>query len=182
MATVIDGDLFLCPQGPGHYLAHQCNCVTRKAAHLSWQVFKRYPTADIYSPRATGAPRGVPGTLVVIPPIINLLGQFAPGRSRQKNDTYAMRLTWFKEGLENLQHIDNLKMISFPWTIGCGAAGGNWEDYHAAIDDWARTHPNVSVRIYRWKVPTIESRPLSAFFVRKNVLDEQPATNKYKTK
>jgi hypothetical protein len=150
MATVIEGDIFTCPQGPNQYLVHQCNCVTRRPAHLSWDVFKRYPKANIYAPRAKGAPISIPGTLVVAAPIINLLGQFAPGKSRQRNDTYEKRFAWFQEGLANLDHIPNVQMLSFPWGIGCGAAGGKWADYRAKIDGWATAHPAVEVRIYKF--------------------------------
>jgi hypothetical protein len=149
MATIIDGDIFTCPQDDHQYLVHQCNCVTRRGAHLSWQVFRRYPRANIYAPRATGTANGIPGTLVVVPPIINLMGQFAPGKACQKNDTYPMRFAWFGECLDRLGNIDGLQMLSFPWGIGCGAAGGNWSAYHAAIQAWARKHPHVEVRIYR---------------------------------
>ena len=33
------------------YMAHQCNCVTTRAAHLAKDVFSLYPYADIYSTR-----------------------------------------------------------------------------------------------------------------------------------
>jgi hypothetical protein len=159
MATIINGDIFTCPQGVNQLLVHQCNCVTSRAAHLSWQVFRRYPDANIYAPRAHGVPNSIPGTIVVIPPIINVLGQYAPGKSRQQNDTFPMRFEWFQQCLNEIGTIADLEMLSFPWGIGCGAAGGNWVNYHAAIDAWATAHPQFEVRIYKLhKQPSTDIR------------------------
>jgi len=35
------------------YLVHQCNCITNRAAHLVFDVFNRFPYADIYSGRTS---------------------------------------------------------------------------------------------------------------------------------
>jgi hypothetical protein len=146
MVTVVNGNIFTCPQGKNQYLVHQCNCVSRKAAYLALQVFRLYPNANIYAPRTTNS---IPGTVVVVPPIINVLGQYAPGKACRQNDTFPMRFVWFQQCLAELGKIPNLEMLSFPWGIGCGAAGGNWIDYHASIEAWAMDHPHVEVRIYR---------------------------------
>jgi len=87
--TVIEGDLF---ETGAKYLCHQCNCVTKRAAHLSAEVFGRYPWADIYAGRPAGRyapPEGRrPGDIVVAGDgasrrfVVNMLGQFYPGRPR----------------------------------------------------------------------------------------------------
>lgn len=146
--TEIDGTLFDCPQGAGEYLVHQANCVTRRPAHLSWQVFKRFPAADIYAKRRDGH-ADTPGRLIVVPPVINLLGQRGPGKSRYLDDTPEMRFAWFEDGLRRLATIPNATTFSFPHGIGCGAAGGDWTRYRAAIQAFADAHPQYDVRIYK---------------------------------
>lgn len=45
---IVTGDIF---DSTEKYLCHQTNCVTNKAAHLSKDVFEKYPWADIYTGR-----------------------------------------------------------------------------------------------------------------------------------
>jgi len=49
MLHEIEGDLF---ESPEKYIVHQCNCVTTRAAHLAYHMFKRYPYSDVYTPRS----------------------------------------------------------------------------------------------------------------------------------
>jgi len=48
MLHEIEGDLF---ESPEKYIVHQCNCVTTRAAHLAYHMFKRFPYSDVYTPR-----------------------------------------------------------------------------------------------------------------------------------
>lgn len=146
--TDIEGDLFDCPKGSGAYLVHQCNCTTQRPAHLSYQVFKRFPQANIYRRRKAGQ-IDPPGRIIVVDPIVNLLGQLGPGKPWRRNDTSSMRYHWFCEALQRLNRIPGAHTFSFPHGIGCGAAGGAWDQYRAAIDAWAGQHPHLDVRIYQ---------------------------------
>jgi hypothetical protein len=85
---IVCGDLF---DTKAKYLAHQCNCVTTKSAHLSKSVFEHYPYADIYSSRTKTDwkdSRDKPGSIIIKGDgenqryVLNLLGQFFPGRVR----------------------------------------------------------------------------------------------------
>lgn len=48
MIEIISGDLFTAQE---QYIAHQCNCVTKRAAHLAKDMFAKYPYANIYKGR-----------------------------------------------------------------------------------------------------------------------------------
>jgi hypothetical protein len=102
MAPRVSGDLF---DLDCQYLCHQCNCVTTRGKHLSAEVFRRYPYADIYSSRVDGH-RDPPGTIILRGNpavghryIVNLMGQYYPGSSRYANDTYQHREAWFQQCL-----------------------------------------------------------------------------------
>ena len=102
MATEVKGDLL---EFKATVIAHQCNCVTTKAKHLSEAVFQRFPHADIYSCRDDG-PRNKPGTVVLKGDgkteqyVANLLGQYYPGKSKYDNDSPEKRQGWFKKCMD----------------------------------------------------------------------------------
>jgi hypothetical protein len=43
----------------------------------------------------------------------------------------------------------NIISIAFPYKIGCGLAGGKWEDYESMIYKFAKENPNIKVKIYK---------------------------------
>ena len=61
------------------------------------------------------------------------------------------REKYFYRGLLRLAKLDDLESIAFPWRIGCGAAGGDWERYLGKITNFANyvAEKGVQVRIYR---------------------------------
>ena len=128
------------------FIVHQTNCVTKSPAGLAAQIFRRFPYADCYSQRTA---HDWPGTIDVAGEgpqqrIVNLHGQFAPGKPRLTGrDTPGRRLTYFQAGLLSLE--DHIRMsgrkhttVVFPARIGCGLAGGNWEAYLQCINNFAR--------------------------------------------
>lgn len=140
-------------ESDAQYIVHQSNCVTNKAKHLAESVFNAFPYANIYKPRLQGNYRDKPGTIIVRGNgtdkrfVIALLGQYYPGSSKYNNDSYEKRFAWFTQGLDEIGKIPGLKSIAFPARIGCGAAGGNWDDYYNAIKDFAKLYPHVIVEI-----------------------------------
>lgn len=152
------------------YLCHQCNCVTNKAAHLAKDVFSKYPYADIYSERQKmdgsiyiehKEPLTKPGSIIIRGNgldqryIINLLGQYYPGKPQYINrllDSPEIRENYFYKTLLCIAKIPNLESIAFPWKIGCGAAGGNWDNYLGNITNFAKyiyDQQKAEVVIYR---------------------------------
>jgi len=128
------------------YIAHQCNAVTNKSAHLSKDVFAAFPWADIYTPRknysSVPMTEEMPGNIIVKGNgqeqryVINIMGQYYPGNvkySDSRKDGYRARQEYFASALNKILRIDNLEAIAFPHGIGCGAAGGDWDIYQKMI-------------------------------------------------
>jgi len=156
MLKVVKGDLF---DTQAKYLCHQCNCVTSSAAHLAWHVFKRYPYADVYSPRketilqnSIDEPQVIwskdtPGDIIIRGNgedqryVVAILGQYYPGTPRYPNDELdgtIARQKYFHQALWKLVQVEDLHSVAFPWGIGCGAAGGDWNVYYKIIGNFAK--------------------------------------------
>ena len=72
--------------------------------------------------------------------LICLYAQYSPGKPSAA-ETAAMRLAYFKDALEEATTlIPDGSTLYFPYGIGCGLAGGKWEQYYAAIQVFARLH------------------------------------------
>jgi hypothetical protein len=169
--SLIEGNLLDCKE---MFMIHQCNCITMKGAHLSGDVFARFPYADIYAERAdrakhAGGGRDVPGTIIVRGDlsknqrlIINMLAQYYPGKSRFGTDTFALRQQWFQSCLVEIAKLANLSSLAFPYNIGCGAAGGHWPTYQKMLMKFARTVPNTRITIYKLpnSSPPLASSPI----------------------
>lgn len=155
MLSVIDGNLL---DADTKYIAHQTNCITRRAAHLAKSVFERFPHADIYSPRKAGQV-DTPGTIVIKGDgdkhryVVNMLGQVYPGKPKfpdSRRDGALVRQRYFFNCLKSISNIEDLQSIAFPWGVGCGAAGGDWNLYHELISKFAEHVKNkAEVRIYK---------------------------------
>jgi len=146
----VEGDLL---QAKEQYICHQCNCVTQRAAHLSAAVFKAFPHADIYSTRPKGQ-KDKPGTIVVKGGgeqrlVINMLGQVWPGSPKypeDRTDGFKAREEYFARCLMEIAKLQP-ESLAFPYGIGCGAAGGEWEHYHWMLSDF-ELQTNVDMCLY----------------------------------
>jgi O-acetyl-ADP-ribose deacetylase (regulator of RNase III) len=155
MIEIITGDIF---DSKEKYLCHQCNCVTNKAAHLSKDVFTKYPYADAYSGRVEP---DKPGTIQVKGNgqdqryVINMFGQYYPGKSKypySNLDGIEIRRKYFYKCLLRIAKLSELESLAFPWRIGCGAAGGDWAHYLGTLTNFANyveTTQGAKVLIYR---------------------------------
>lgn len=159
-AEIVEGNLF---DSEAQYITHQCNCVTWVAAHLAKDMFYNYPYADIYTPRRNNRDKhDEPGTIIIKGNgkdqryVINLLGQYYPGKpssQRKDVDSPDLRKKYFFNGLQKIIEIPNLKSVAFPWGIGCGAAGGDWNFYKGLIDKMADFIADEGVKVYIYKLP-----------------------------
>lgn len=160
MLKVIEGDLFTTD---AKYLVHQVNAITSRAKHLAYEVFKRYPYADVYSPRGDYRDESYykdePGTILVRGNgddqryVIGLLGQVYPGRPRypdSKLDGFVAREHYFFNALKLVAQIEDLESVAFPFGVGCGAAGGDWKTYFQILQNFA-IFVDADVLIYRLK-------------------------------
>ena len=149
---IINGDIC---NSDTQYIAHQCNCVTNYGKGLSKTLFSKYPYSDIYICRTKYKDTNdIPGTIVVRGDginnrfVINMLSQFYPGKARYYNDTIEKRREWFWECLYKISQIPNITSISFPHNIGCGLAGGNWNEYFTMIQCFSN-YSGITVKIYK---------------------------------
>lgn len=126
------------------FIVHQCNCRTFRSAGLAKALFDKYPNTNIYN---DGTVR-VPGTIIIRDRIINLLAQDQPGKS-SRQETQEQREKWFFDGLAQIERIDGLESIAFPYGIGCGLAGGNWSVYFSMISAFNKRNPQIKVVIYQ---------------------------------
>lgn len=77
---------------------------------------------------------------------------------KQMPDDSDSRLRAFEQCLERLRGLlleqyDDINVIAFPERIGCGKAGGDWNEYKSAIQSFAvaLSKKNVSVMVVRKK-------------------------------
>ena len=120
------------------YIAHQCNCVSKGYSGLARTVFEKYPWANTYgSNKRKCGDIDIMGNGMDKRFVINMYSQYSPGKpSIHSSDPYRLRLIWFQECLNKIREMDNLESIAFPYNIGCGLAGGKWEDYKKMIEDF----------------------------------------------
>lgn len=148
----IKGNLLDCQD---QYIAHQTNCVSVGAGGIAAAIFDRFPYSNVYARRASGH-RDAPGTIIVSGVgderrVINMMAQVYPGRPKFSNsnlDGTLARENYFKSCLGKVSAIDGLESISFPFKIGCGLAGGDWDNYLAMISDFSKSNPLVEVGIW----------------------------------
>lgn len=158
-------------------IVQQINCICVKPKGLSKAIADKYPYANFYSKRratigkkfiknlAVIEDRGVPGEIIVgypenpeDPIVIGILGQYDYGKvnMNRSSETSKQREKWFAEGLEKIliwtQRLEGKKSIGFPFMIGCGLAGGNWENYSRMLDSFSgELSEDIESRIFKLK-------------------------------
>jgi len=141
--SIIIGDI---TKSNAKYIVQQNNCVGTKSHGLSKTLFDLYPYANIYEERRLHGKRGIPGTIIIRGDplhnqryVVNMLAQYYTGTARFDNDTTELRKQWFVKCLEELNLVVGQgERVAFPWNIGSGLAGGQWNDYQDMIFEFAR--------------------------------------------
>jgi len=99
------------------------------------------------------------------PTIVALFCQWRPGNVNShyfnnypnpnpyQLETYEQRLEWFKNSLYSFgnyvytiilkYNYTNKVKIAIPYKIGCGLAGGNWNDYKSVIENFSEYYTNI---------------------------------------
>ncbi len=142
LVTIQKGDLL---DAQEKYIMHQCNCVSLTAKILAKQIFDKFDYADTYKKRIRGNKNtySSPGTIEILGDgtdkrfIINAYSQFYPSVSKYPCDSKQKRLFWFGQCLNQIAKIENLESVAMPFKIGCGTAGGDWNDYFETIKGFA---------------------------------------------
>lgn len=156
MLEIVTGSLL---ESECQYIAHQCNCYSTRSAGLATAVFKAFPWADVYSDRRRrGNDAALFGSITIHGnpqlnqrQIINIYGQLYPGKPSPVRDSVAARLAAFRNALARIAQIPDLTSIGFPYGIGCGLAGGDWNEYQKLLDSFAEqvSVNGVAVILYR---------------------------------
>ena len=160
MLKIVAGDLMKATE---MYICHQCNCVTNRSAYLAHTMFKCFPYADIYSGRKYP---DTPGTIKICGNgdderfIINMLGQYYPGKKYRdsKKDGEKTREKYFSLCLDRLEALcegSGEGSFAFPWRIGCGAAGGEWDNYMAMLEAFSR---RITTDVVIYRLPSKEPK------------------------
>lgn len=156
-------------------IIHQTNCISTNAKGLAQQLFSKYPYSNFYPKRQNPELQDIPGTIDIKysensdnPIIIGLFGQYSVGKPLEyqmnamcKLDTYDNRKRWFQNGLnlvgkflpkflpKTCEKTCKEKItIACPFGIGCGLAGGKWDDYLEMLTNFA-TEFNIDVVLYK---------------------------------
>lgn len=158
---MIEGDLLKMPTGEGNYIVQQCCCTCTKPAGLSAAIAKKWPALNPYAGRkavgrthtATLETRDKFGSAKLIRDeahdvnLICLFAQYGPGKAgtyeddfvEPVNDGATNRLKKFTTALTKIASIAPAgSTLYFPYGIGSGLAGGKWENYLAAINDFSK--------------------------------------------
>lgn len=148
----IDGDLVKGREAD--VFCHQCNCFGRMGAGIAKQIAKTYPAveqADKDNLRRKGA-YGQFGTILPVDCgdgriCVNMYSQFGFGKGLQtdyeKFDSCLQKLVRYLKDYPE-------KTVGFPYMIGCGLAGGDWNVIGEKLRAFAEKIPN-DVYIVRWK-------------------------------
>jgi hypothetical protein len=155
----IDGDLLDLPQAD--LIAQQCNCLTVKSQGLAASLAAKFPIANCYAKRrpvgkrnlAIAEDRDKPGTALITGKVINLFGQWRPGKINascfdsypecpSRAESVDARADWFKLALADmLRQLTKPKtVIGIPFRIGCGLAGGDWRRYLMMLREFEEKH------------------------------------------
>ena len=135
--SILIDDILDIELAENEYIAHQCNATHNRSFGLSSALFKKYPKANIYSGKNKVEKRVV-GDIIVRDNIINIIGQKHQGKQSSDDDTNDDRLKWFNSALSKIEKIPNIKRVYLPYRIGCGLAGGNWDDYLKCLIEWSK--------------------------------------------
>jgi O-acetyl-ADP-ribose deacetylase (regulator of RNase III) len=148
------GNLLDCEE---NIIVQQCNCVTTKSHGLSEQIANKFPWANVYGQRESINNKNrakkpeIPGTLRISvseseseseKKVIHLFAQNLPSKPgvfnsvyfSEYSDTKEDRLKYFKECIDKLDSL-NFEIVAMPYMIGCGLAGGKWNDYEKILNN-----------------------------------------------
>jgi len=127
-----------------HYIAHQCNCVSKYAKGIAKAIFDKFPATNVYDHNYDNKKNL--GNIIIKDKIINMFAQYYPGENKIKEN----REHYFEQCLQKISELlPQNSNIAFPYNIGCGLAGGNWDNYYKMINLFANNNPTCNVVIIK---------------------------------
>ena len=170
-ARLVTGDLL---KSKEEYIVHQTNCRYKPpGVGLAKHIFKKYPHSDVYTCRHPWKPNteyDTPGSITIrggggtgLRGVVNLFGQNFQSKKEKNVKTFeesrALRLKWFKMGLDEIRkQLPDLKSIAFPFQIGCGLAGGDWNVYLNEIERFANSFDDRDVDVVVYKLSNVDEK------------------------
>ncbi|MCA1214831.1 macro domain-containing protein [Bacillus amyloliquefaciens] len=136
MIKIINGSILNASED---IICHQVNCQGVMGAGLAKKIKEKYPSAYrvykymcdnvVYKPDLLGKVREVKEHDGKI--IAHIFGQLSYGRGRVFTDYEALKC-----GLELIKTsaMTNRRYFALPYGIGCGLAGGNWNEVYKMIE------------------------------------------------
>ena len=120
-------------------LAHQVNCQNRIGAGVSKPIITAFPKAEEFYHKAfeTYSDKEMFGKMVKVPvadslDVVHIFSQFNYGNAAKTGKVY----TDMAKLAHNIKRLCELyDIVIVPDHIGCGLAGGNWEDFLSAVGD-----------------------------------------------
>jgi len=159
LLKIVEGDLLTAKE---EYICQQTNCISINARGLSETIRLKFGV-DPYSHRRSLHGRNhaipedcdIPGTIKVLSngenKVICMFAQYGMGEpfsyGNNIDDSFEKRLKWFNLCLFEIAKLKP-KSLAFPYNIGCGLAGGNWNDYLSALKYFSN-YFKIPVTIYK---------------------------------
>lgn len=152
MINIINGNLL---DANEDILAHCCNCYGKMGAGVALAIKNKYK--DVYASYKcvcrVNSPELLLGKTQVVKSrlndekyIANLFGQMHYGRGKQLNinalETSILHLISFCNNL-------GLKSIAMPYNIGCGLAGGDWDNEVYPLLHKLFNNNNINLTLYK---------------------------------
>ena len=149
----VKGDIF---EIDCDYVCQQCNCIAVKPHSLSFKIRSKLGvcpysirTAEGTKNLAIKIDRPALGSISIIQsPVKNvkvvcMFAQYSYGKPGSyyyyaRNETFESRENAFSKCLEEMEMIPKDAVIAFPYKIGCGEAGGKFENYLKMIKRFAK--------------------------------------------
>jgi O-acetyl-ADP-ribose deacetylase (regulator of RNase III) len=150
---IIEGNLL---EAEERFIAHQCNCISIGSAGLAKSLFRKFPYANVYCTRKKRGEDKM-GTITVCGNgsgkryVINMFAQYNPGGPDKGRDSPKGREFYFALCLRQIvsyNAITPIVSIAFPFKIGCGLAGGSWNNYFKMLNDFSDKN-GFEVTIYK---------------------------------
>ena len=116
-------------------IVHQVNCQSRIGAGVSGAIIKRYPIVEsaYHSKFQNASPSSVFGTWQPVQVsesliVVNAFAQFFYGNAAKTKRVYTDEDKLVKILTDVCNKYSEYEEIWIPYGIGCGLAGGNWEN------------------------------------------------------
>ncbi|MDT0160376.1 macro domain-containing protein [Bacillus sp. AG4(2022)] len=149
MIRMLEGNILNAPE---NIIGHQVNCQGVMGAGLAIQIRSKYPEVYTNYKEFVAEYRNklLLGKMQLVTCgenkwVANLFGQFSYGRRKPVYTHYGA----LEDALRDLKNFakEHGLSVALPYGIGCGLAGGDWEDVYAIIDG---VFHNYEVVLYKF--------------------------------